>query len=94
MTPPPLTSEMFSDDQPAGTQPAVESSLRGGIIQVFTGFGLFAAFLVLRYMVGDGGSVIPMPVVVLLGPAGAIVGLIGLGNLLYFRIASRRRGSG
>jgi hypothetical protein len=94
MTPPALTSELLAGEKPAGTRSAIESSLRSGIVLVFTGIGLFAAFLILRYLVGEGGSVIPLPVLVLLGPAGAIVGLIGLGNLLYFRIASRRDSGG
>jgi ABC-type uncharacterized transport system permease subunit len=93
MTPPALTSELLSDEKPAGTVHAIESSLRSGIILVFTGLGLFAAFLVMRYLVGEDGSFIPLRVVALLGPAGALVALIGVGNLLYFRIASRRASS-
>lgn len=90
IAPPPLAGEMLAGEESAGTRPAIEASLRSGIIQIFTGVGLFCAFLVARYLVGDIGTVIPMPVIMLLGPAGAIVGLIGLGNLLYFWIASRR----
>jgi Domain of unknown function (DUF6249) len=93
ITPPPLTDGMLSDEQQAGTRSAVESSLRSGIVLVFTGLGLFAAFLVMRYMVGEDRSIIPLSVVALLGPAGALVGLIGIGNLLYFRIAGRRAAS-
>ncbi|MEO6184690.1 MAG: hypothetical protein ABIP38_09615 [Steroidobacteraceae bacterium] len=36
----------------AGSREVVESSLRNGIILVFVGLGLLAAFAMLRYVVG------------------------------------------
>lgn len=92
MTPPPMGAELL-DERPAGTRASVESSLRSGIVLVFVGAGLFAAFLVARYALGDG-TVIPPRVLSLLGPAGVLVATIGAGNLLYFWIASRRAGTG
>ncbi|HYP81628.1 MAG TPA: DUF6249 domain-containing protein [Steroidobacteraceae bacterium] len=89
MTPPPLGGELLSGEHPAGTRDAVESSLRSGIKLVFVGLGLIAAFLVSRYLV-FADSVLPRPVITLLGPAGVLVLLIGAGNLAYYRIARHR----
>ncbi len=90
MVPPPLDQAALSDERPAGTPSAIESSLRSGTIMVFVGLGLFAAFLVMKYMVGPEGSFVPSRAAAMLGPAGALVALIGVGNLVYFRIASKR----
>jgi hypothetical protein len=56
---------------------------------VFVGLGLIAAFLVSRYLV-FADSVLPRPVITLLGPAGVLVLLIGAGNLAYYGIARHR----
>ena len=90
MTPPPLDQQLLSGDHAAGTRSDIEDSLRHGIILLFVGLGLFAAFLVLRYVVGMGGTPIPGNFASLLGPAGALVALIGVGHLVYFRIARDR----
>jgi hypothetical protein len=90
MTPPPLDGELLDSKSPAGTRNAVESSLRNGIRTLFVGLGLIAAFLVLRYVVGPDSTPIPGSVAALLGPAGALVALIGVGHLVYFRIARDR----
>jgi len=89
ITPPPMSGELLSDEHPAGTRDAVEGSLRSGIKLVFVGLGLIAAFLVSRYLV-FADTVIPRPVISLLGPAGVLVLLIGAGNLAYYWIARRR----
>jgi len=67
----------------------VESSLRTGVITLFVGLGLIGAFLVLRYLV-FADTFIPGRVISLLGPAGVLVALIGVGHLVYFRIARGR----
>lgn len=90
LTPPPVTDFALEPATLAGTPSAIESSLRAGIITLFVGLGLIAFFLVLRYVVDGEITVIPRPVIALLGPAGALVSLIGIGNLVYFWVASRR----
>jgi len=91
MTPPPLSEQVLDAGAPmAGTQSSIESSLKTGVITLFVGLGLMAAFLVLRYVVVEDFTVIPRPFLALLGPAGALVSLIGIGNLFYFWVASRR----
>jgi uncharacterized protein DUF6249 len=89
MTPPPLDGQLLSDEWPAGRRSSIECSLRAGIKQAFVGIGLICAFLVVRYGVFSD-SVVPRHVTSLLGPAGVIVLLIGVGNLVYYWIASRR----
>lgn len=90
MTPPPLNEQFLDVGGGSGTPASIESSLKAGIITLFVGLGLIAAFLLLRYVVADDFIVIPRPVLSLLGPAGALVSLIGIGNLVYFWVASRR----
>jgi hypothetical protein len=90
LTPPPLGEHVLEPGGEAGTRSAIESSLRVGIITLFVGLGLIAFFLVIRFIVGAEFTVIPGPVIALLGPAGALVSLIGIGNLVYFWVASRR----
>jgi hypothetical protein len=95
MTPPPLSEQVLDAGAPtAGTQSSIESSLKTGVITLFVGLGLMAAFLVLRYVVAEDFAVIPRPFLALLGPAGALVSLIGIGNLFYFWVASRRAAGG
>lgn len=89
LTPPPLSEQALQAGEMPGT-PSTESSLRTGIITLFVGLGLIAAFLVLRFVIAEDFTVIPRPILSLLGPAGALVSLIGIGNLVYFWIASRR----
>jgi hypothetical protein len=89
MTPPPLDAAVLERERPAGTQASVESSLRTGVITLFVGLGLIGAFLVMRYL-GFADSFFPPRVVALLGPAGVLVALIGLGNLVYFWVARDR----
>ena len=96
MTPPPLNEQVLEGPTAPGSSSAIESSLRTGILTTFVGLGLLAAFFMLRVFVGDTGRSFFLPgrVVSLLAPAGALVTLIGLGNLLYFWIASRRTSRG
>ncbi|MEO6186100.1 MAG: DUF6249 domain-containing protein [Steroidobacteraceae bacterium] len=89
MTPPPL-GNLVNSERAAGSREVVESSLRNGIILVFVVLGLLAAFAMLRYVVGTDGTLIPDRIAALLGPAGALVTLIGVGHLVYFRIARGR----
>ncbi|HXS30160.1 MAG TPA: DUF6249 domain-containing protein [Steroidobacteraceae bacterium] len=89
MTPPPLGGALLEHGAQAGTRYLVESSLRTGVITLFVGLGLIGAFLVLRYLV-FADSFIPSRVISLLGPAGVLVALIGVGHLVYFRIARGR----
>jgi hypothetical protein len=93
MTPPPLGGALLEHGPAAGSRHAIESSLRSGVITLFVGLGLFGAFLVLRYLV-QGDTVIPSHVVSLLGPAGVLVALIGVGHLVYFCIARGRVSDG
>lgn len=93
LAPPPLGEHAVDFAADAGTRSSIESSLRSGIVTLFVGLGLIAAFLVLRFVVADDFTVIPRPILSLLGPAGALVSLIGIGNLVYFWIASRRASS-
>jgi hypothetical protein len=90
MAPPPLTEQLLSAGGEAGTRAAIESSLQTGIVTLFVGLGLIAFSLMLRFVVAADLSFIPQPVIALLAPAGALVSLIGIGNLVYFWIASRR----
>lgn len=89
MTPPPLDNSMLEKSDPAGTRSSVEGSLRTGVVSVFVGLGLIAAYLVIRYLLIQpmGGF---FRLTNLLAPAGALVSLIGLGNLVYYWIARRR----
>lgn len=93
MTPPPLDAELMARERPAGTPASIESSLRTGVITLFVGLGLIGAFLVMRYLV-FADSFFPTHVISLLGPAGVLVALIGLGNLVYFWIARDRGRTG
>lgn len=89
MTPPPLDN-LLSGGRAAGSRDAVESSLRTGIILLFVGLGLLAAFAVMKYVVGTESTPIAELLAALLGPAGALVALIGVGHLAYFGIARDR----
>jgi hypothetical protein len=94
MTPPPLNEQVLEGAAVPGSSTSVESSLRTGIITTFVGLGLLAAFAAMRlFVVGAPGRFLSGHVISLLAPAGALVTLIGLGNLLYFWIASRRTGT-
>ncbi len=90
LAPPPLSDAALQSGEMAGTSSSVEASLRTGIITLFVGLGLLAAFLVLRFVVAEDFTVIPRPILSLLGPVGALVSVIGIGNLVYFWIASHR----
>ncbi len=90
MTPPAMNNEILSGERAAGTRSSVESSLRNGILLLAVGIGLLAAFVVFRYLIGAGGTPIPDRVTALLGPAGALVAMIGAGHLVYFRLARDR----
>jgi hypothetical protein len=93
MTPPPLDVDLLEKGRPAGTQATIDASLRTGIITLFVGLGLIGAFLVMRYLAFTGGF-LPRHVISLLGPAGVLVALIGIGNLVYYWIARGRVRSG
>ena len=93
LTPPPLNDQVLNADSPAGTSNSIESSLKSGIVTLFVGLGLIAFFLVMRFVIAEDFTVIPRPLVSLTGPAGALVSLIGIGNLVYFWVASRRAAS-
>jgi Domain of unknown function (DUF6249) len=79
MTPPPVLPEQDKRVKP-------EDALRRGIVLVFLGLGLGVAAPIARLLVEDelGG---------LLGIAAAIVAFIGFGNLVYYFIARRHRGT-
>lgn len=79
MEPPPV----LPDDDKKVTP---EDCLRRGTIMLFLGIGIGVAYFVLPASGGDA----PPPW--LAGAAGAIVGLLGVGNLTYYLIA-RRTGS-
>lgn len=93
MTPPPLDAALLEKEAPAGTPNAIESSLRTGIITLFVGVGLIAADLVMRFQL-LGGSAFPRHLMSLLGPAGVLVAVIGIGNLVYYAIARKGRRAG
>ncbi len=76
LTPPPLAPEK----QP----PTLEECLRRGIIMVFLGVGLGIAYFVLL-RAGSG------PPAWICGVGGAIVGLIGIGYLIYYAIAKKHK---
>ncbi len=59
-----------------------EDCLRRGTIMLFLGIGLGIAYLIA--LAGDG------PPSWIVGTAGAIVGLLGVGNLTYYAIAKRQ----
>jgi hypothetical protein len=89
MTPPPLDSAALSASGSGSTTP--EASLRSGIVLVAVGVGLLGAFLITRWLVLD--TPLPDHVVAMTAPAGVIVMLIGLGNLIYYGIARRKAGA-
>jgi hypothetical protein len=89
MTPPPLDPAAFSAADAKSTTP--EASLRSGIVLLAIGLGLLGAFFVTRVLTLD--FPVPDDVVAMTAPAGVIVLLIGLGNLIYYSIAKRRPGS-
>ena len=74
MVPPQIRSEDEDDDKPMTS----EQWLKSGIVMTFLGVGLGLGYFVLRDSYDDG----PPPWT--LGVGGAIVGMIGLGNLVYF----------
>ena len=78
MTPPP----MLIEEERKSTTP--ESSLRRGIVLVSLAIGLAAASLFLASAGGDRGGMRGM------GIAAAIVGSLGVGNLVYYSIARRK----
>ena len=90
LVPPPLNEQALQSGEIAGTSATVESSLRTGIITLFVGLGLLAFSFVVRYFLTEEFTIIPRPILTLTGPAGALVSVIGSGNLVYFWIASRR----
>ena len=65
-----------------------EDCLRRGTIMLFLGIGLGIAYFVVPGAAGYG----PPPW--LFGAGGAIVGLLGVGNLTYYAIAKRRQSEG
>jgi hypothetical protein len=75
LTPPPMVSEK----QP----PTLEECLRRGIIMVFLGIGLGIGYVVLLRSWG--------PPAWICGVGSAIVGLIGIGNLIYYAIAKKQK---
>lgn len=82
MEPPALLPE-----QQAKKPPTPEESLRRGMIMVFLGIGFGIGYFILR------SSAIPdeAPPAWLLGLAGSIVGLLGIGNLAYYFIWRRHK---
>jgi hypothetical protein len=78
MTPPP----MLIEEERRSMTP--ESSLRRGIVLVSLAIGLAAAAI---FLGSSGGSGQPMRG---LGVAAAIVGSLGVGNLVYYAIARRK----
>ena len=78
MTPPPVLLDERRRDAP-------EDCLRRGIIMVALGIGLGIGYFVLHSSTRHG------PPDWLFGAGGAIVGLIGLGNLVYYFIARDRQ---
>jgi len=85
MTPPEFPVDMpwamFKGQE--GQQMSPEASLRHGTVQLFLGIGLALGYFVLRASSEDWGWV--------LGAGGAIVGLLGMGNLVYYFIARSRK---
>lgn len=77
MTPPPVMPE-----EPKRSTP--EDCLRRGIVQLFVGIGLTLASVVLANFAND------QELVWIAGVAAAIVGSIGVGNLVYYFIARRK----
>ena len=79
MAPPPV---LLEDEKKRWT---AEDCLRRGTVMLFLGIGLGIGYFVLRNSMSDG------PPAWQLGVAGAIVGLLGLGNLVYYFIAKGRK---
>ena len=79
LAPPPV----LPDDDRSKTTP--EDCLRRGIVQVFLGIGLTLGAVVLQNF-GD-----EQDLVWIAGVAAAIVGSIGVGNLVYYFIARGRK---
>ena len=77
---------VFPDERKKKVTP--EDCLRQGIIMLFLGIGLGIVYFVVSGAAGDG----PPPW--LFGAGGAIVGLLGVGNLTYYAIAKRRQSEG
>jgi len=78
LTPPPV----LLDDDRAKTTP--EDCLRRGVVQLFLGIGLAVGTAVLGNFMDD------REFVGLVALAAAIVGFLGLGNLVYYFIARRK----
>ena len=78
MTPPPV----LIDDERKSYTP--ESSLRRGIVLVSLAIGLTAAAIFLANAGGSNGTMRGI------GVAAAIVGSLGVGNLVYYAVARRR----
>ncbi len=76
LAPPPLSSEK--------RPPTLDECLRRGIIMVFLGVGLGIAYFVLLYSGNE-------PPAWICGVGGAIVGLIGIGYLIYYAIAKKHK---
>ena len=81
MAPPPVLPEGEKREKRRWTP---EDCLRYGTIMVFLGIGFGIASLL---VLGWGDEPFNRP----LGVAGAIVGLLGLGNLVYYFIARGRK---
>ena len=81
MEPPPV----LPDERKQKVTP--EDCLRRGSIMLFLGIGLGIAYFVVLAAAGDG----PPPW--LFGAGGAIVGLLGVGNLTYYYAIAKRRQS-
>jgi hypothetical protein len=78
MTPPPILVE----EERRSASP--EGSLRRGIVLMSLAIGLAAAAIFLGSSEGPGGAMRA------LGVAAAIVGSLGIGNLVYYAVARRK----
>jgi hypothetical protein len=68
---------------PEKQQPSLDECLRRGVIMVPLGIGLGIAYLVLLHSHGPSAWIC--------GVGGAIVGLIGIGYLIYYAIAKKQK---
>ncbi len=92
MTPPPLPASeprlklraVLGREGPT-TPLSSDGALRRGVILTFLGLGLGLGYLVLQANVASLGDSAELAAVV--GSAGAVVAILGLGNLVYWRVA-------